>query len=246
MTLFSLNSQAKKAKMKIANEKLPLNLIKNFSETLKTLSYSRFLSVRKAKTFLIVRHPLTRLVSAFRDKIERSYKQKDVTKDWYYKVYGKTIVSKYRKRAIAKFGQDYFKANNNYGSLLILKEGYRNEKLPIFWEFVQYVLDTGGKTDVHWMPMYQHCSLCTVDYDYVFKSENLHDEERRWLENVIIDTSETNVESKDQNVAGINADIAKLYLNTLDLEDVKNLFELYKTDFLLFGYSFKFRNITFP
>lgn len=56
-------------------------------------------------------------MAAFRDKIERIHgKDKNKNKDFYYKVYGKKIVERYRKAALAKFGENFFSAENNYGS----------------------------------------------------------------------------------------------------------------------------------
>ncbi len=48
----------------------------------------------------------------------------DYTKNFYYKVYGRPIVSRYRKDATAKFGQEFFSKENNYGSPLPVR-GFR-------------------------------------------------------------------------------------------------------------------------
>ena len=53
---------------------------------------------------------LHRLISAYRDKIERSHEMKpnssevNIEKDWYYKKYGKEIIKRYRKKYLEKFG----------------------------------------------------------------------------------------------------------------------------------------------
>lgn len=52
-------------------------------------------------SFLIVRHPFDRLLSAYRDKLERYNKHFD-------ELYGKRIVEKYRPRGILRFGKEFY------------------------------------------------------------------------------------------------------------------------------------------
>ena len=51
-----------------------------------------------------------RLVSAYRDKLERCHSVRegkcDLRKDYYYKKYGKQIVSIFRTKYLDKFGQE--------------------------------------------------------------------------------------------------------------------------------------------
>ena len=41
-------------------------------------------------------------------------------------------------------------------------------------------------------------------------------------------------------------EIAALYFEQLDMEEVRNLYRIYEYDFLLFGYSFAFEGDAFP
>ena len=59
-------------------------------------------------SFIVVRHPFERLVSAYRDKLERTHAKNYLT-DWYFKQYGQKIVKKYRAKAISIFGSDFFR-----------------------------------------------------------------------------------------------------------------------------------------
>ncbi len=58
--------------------------------------------------------------------------------------YGKLIVSRYRRDAVKRFGKTFFAEINNYGTPLpVPKErGKRNSKMPTFWEFAQFVIDS--------------------------------------------------------------------------------------------------------
>ena len=91
------------------------------------------------RKFLFVREPLTRLVSAFEDKLVRS-----VGKN-YRRVYGTLIQKKYR-------------ANKT----LISEVGVGTT----FEEFVRYIIDTSKtdatKLDEHWAVVSQLCHPCLV------------------------------------------------------------------------------------
>jgi len=104
------------------------------------LTSSRLAPLLKMHRFtklLIVRHPFGRLVSAFRDKLERY-------NNYYYTNYGRKIVARFRKRAQAKFGSDFFSEKNNFGAL-VASPGRNSSSLPTWWEFVQYVLATAPR-----------------------------------------------------------------------------------------------------
>ena len=73
---------------------------------------------------------------------------------------------------------------NNYGAPLPVKDNKRtSQNLPIFWEFVQFVIDSKlPAMDEHWKPAIHYCSFCMINYDFVIKFENLNFESQAFLQ----------------------------------------------------------------
>ena len=70
------------------------------------------LSQPHPKTFVVVRHPFHRLVSAFRDKLEHLHRDGL----FYQNLHGKKIVAKFRDQALEKFGPKFYSEKNYFGS----------------------------------------------------------------------------------------------------------------------------------
>ena len=193
--------------------------------------------------------------SLFRDKLEQINK---VDREFYYRTYGKKIVLKFRKEAIKKFGKDFFSAANNYGALLPVKYKRDSDVYPMFWEFVQYVIKTPPNSmDEHWIPMDYYCSICSTDYDYVVKFEELSKESRLLHKALWPETKNSNssfpsalaLGGGEENSNGLEIesdDLTRKYFSLLSDEDVDKLYQIYRADFDLFGYEFRFGNKTYP
>ena len=127
-----------------------------------------------ALKILVVRHPFERLVSFFRDKLERvEDPELPIEEDSYYQKFGQRIVTTYRQRSYERFGMDYFNESNHYGAALPVAYNQRpSAELPTFWEFIQFILESENDLDPHWMPMLDLCSPCSFHYDYVIKFED--------------------------------------------------------------------------
>ena len=100
--------------------------------------------------FMFVRHPLERLISAYRSKFQTINKH-----EFYRREYGREAVARYRA---------------NKSSV--------PPNAPIndvtFEEFTGLVLNPPKlPLDVHWRPMTDLCHPCAVRYDFVGRHENL-------------------------------------------------------------------------
>ena len=206
---------------------------------------------KNTTAFLVVRHPFERLVSAFRDKLERSHPDNN----YYFEMYGATIVQQFRREAINLFGNDFFNSSNNFGALLPIPDNRRpNAKFPSFWEFVQYLLrpEIPMGMDEHWVPTYYHCSICEKSHlavlTHVLKFEHLETENSAFLNYGLNMGSFRDIRYTNGNrPEGISSsEITKLYFSTLSNADINGLYKLFKPDFMLFDYNFKYRNIEIP
>lgn len=201
--------------------------------------------------FLIVRHPFQRLVSAFRDKLERLH-SKTLEDDYYYNELGKHIVGMYRTQAINKYGQEYFSEDNNYGAILpVSGDLVRKPELPIFWEFVQAIIDNPlTEQNEHWAPMYQVCSTCTIQFNTVIKFENLEQEETMLLKMLHLDHLVSGKKRKRMNSKSstdlTDEEITRIYLSTLSEEELDRLYDIYHYDFVMFDYSYKQGRKSYP
>ena len=197
--------------------------------------------------FIVVRHPFDRLVSAFRDKLERNLED-----PYYYDNFGRHFVDKYRTQAIKELGIEYFDEGNNFGTpMKVLNNRRPNADLPSFWEFVQAIIDR-YRMDEHWVPIYQFCSICNPTamkgFRYILKFEQLETEEMMFLNHVKWSVH-------GQQLRKLNANhpddlpaekLTQLYFSILSKEQIFNLYQVYELDFLLFNYTFTIEDIHLP
>ncbi|CAL4172264.1 unnamed protein product, partial [Meganyctiphanes norvegica] len=170
-------------------------------------------------TFMISRHPLTRLVSVYRDKF--------VGTVVYYRKLSKDIIRRYPHLQI----QEIKKGQSSRRSRLI----------PSFPAFVQFILDEaakGHRLDEHWSPMHSFCTPCLVDFNAFAKMETLEEDGNY----IIFSTGiEDLIAPKKINLAHKNptSSVAQSYLCQLDQTQFTGLNQLYKLDFEIFQYDVK-------
>lgn len=106
--------------------------------------------------FTFVRHPLSRLVSAFRNKLHENIVE-------YHRKYGIPIIKRYRKN----YDQDT-----------------KGDDVK-FEEFVHYLIDLPTKRmNEHWRPYAELCQPCHVTYNFIGLYESLEDDANAVLEHV--------------------------------------------------------------
>lgn len=167
-------------------------------------------------SFLIVRHPLERLLSAYRDKM-----QSPLPNTMHQKL-GNQIILKYRD------------ANKLMGN-----RQHVNPRWPTFPEFIRYLTDTfnsGQRYDMHWAPIAEFCTPCQIDFKVIAKFETLQNDQNyiiysAGLQNVI------KPEWKNSAKGRTTSELTSGYYSQLTKRQIRKLHEIYKYDFELFEYS---------
>ncbi|XP_028169916.1 carbohydrate sulfotransferase 11 isoform X2 [Ostrinia nubilalis] len=164
-------------------------------------------------TFLIVRHPLERLASAYNDKIMHAWPKS------FHEKMGQKIIRVFRK------------PSNGHPT--------PTERYPVFEEFVAYVLDewkSKRTLDMHWTPYTDFCTPCQFNFDVILKFETL-DEDQRFLIQLARLQKVVRPEWRNSGKGpGTLNNISHLY-SRITKTQLEDLYKMYKLDFKLFNYT---------
>ena len=178
---------------------------------------------------LTVRHPFSRLISFYRDKLASN-----VDKASIWKEVRSTIIEKHRDRT-QKLHPKY-------------------EHYPTFIETVHYILNTPKEpmkySEPHYRPISHWCYVCHHRYDYVIKMETF----QRDIDYVLHQFDVKNkikIIPKENKISNLRKDtlcrkssvnkedcLYKFYFSQLPPSYVEQLAEAYRQDFMIFGYNF--------
>ena len=99
-------------------------------------------------TFLFVRDPLERVLSAYKDKFIKDNK-------YFHQAYGRGIIRQFRPDAT--------------------KQALETGSGVTFPEFTRHVVEVQSRNE-HWQSFDKLCHPCAVNYDFIGSFENLHEE----------------------------------------------------------------------
>ena len=129
--------------------------------TAKGMPFDKIHVILKASTkFMFVREPFERLLSGYVDKLFAPNAA-------YWSFLGTYIVSKFRNDTSDKCGHDV-----------------------TFEEFVKYFVfsqSTYDKRDAHFVPNFEHCRPCELDYEYIGKLETFEEDTHYLLKKLQLD-----------------------------------------------------------
>ncbi|XP_058795957.1 carbohydrate sulfotransferase 11 isoform X2 [Phymastichus coffea] len=195
-----------------ASKAVPVSLARQKYPRPTAEELARFLN--DSVSFLVVRHPFERLLSAYRDKLEHSLPHT------FHSKLGSHIVAHYRAKSPKNAG----------------KHGPR---YPLFEEFVRWLLcewKAGQELDMHWTPITNFCTPCQVRFDVIAKFETLHDDQNYLIKHARVGHI-IKPEWKNPTRGVQTKDVVKQYFSQLSKTQIKELYEMFRYDFVLFGYS---------
>lgn len=167
--------------------------------------------LNRTKTFLIVRHPFERLVSAYRDKLEHIE-----GRDYYYKRFGRHITHKYHK----------FRKPNE------------TKLEPTFTEFLRFIVEE-KYFDEHWAPFVDTCEPCLIKYNYILKFDTFERDQKFLIQELgLSEYLYHQNDLKNINPRGVTtAALVKEYMQDVPRSLLDGINKVYETDFKLFAYT---------
>ncbi|XP_071516116.1 carbohydrate sulfotransferase 11-like [Panulirus ornatus] len=171
--------------------------------------------------FLVVRDPLERLLSAYRDRIlDRTI----VT--WHARYFAPLILKYTRGRSFSH--EDMFFIN---GTIKIM---------PTFTEFVRFLVDQPAlEYDSHWKPISLHCEVCYVNYTSIVHMETfLTDLKYVFAMSGLDEAADLSVLTRNSHKGhGNTKELLISYYSALGPKLLQLIVNVYKDDFYLFDYD---------
>lgn len=168
--------------------------------------------------FMFVRHPFVRLLSAFRDKLEKAYDKQ------YRLKFGKEIIRKFRSNPSQR--------SLDTGDDVTFVE---------FVNFLFYIMKHGKQLNPHWNTYFNLCHPCVMHYDFIGKFETMTQEFMHVIPHLTESpyTSQFLAKQYGPNT-NTTIGIVKKYYHQLNTDNLFKLRKMYDIDFIMFGYDHSF------
>ena len=163
-------------------------------------------------TFLFVRHPFSRLLSAYRSKVNPG-----------------TSDLRFRENVRPKIVR------------ITRPKSYQDVEYIRFDEFIKYIIyewKNGRELNEHWRPMSELSFPCQIQYDFIGKYEQLNEDSQSVLREAYGLKNPAPIMAGNPNRSSSSdmTSTMKQFKN-VQREDKESLKEIYKYDFMLFGYD---------
>ncbi|KAG9348060.1 hypothetical protein JZ751_004085 [Albula glossodonta] len=163
---------------------------------------------------VVVRDPMERLVSAFRDKFEQP-------NPYYHPVFGRAIIRKYRENAT--------------------KEALQSGSGVTFGEFVHYLLDAERPVgmDIHWESVSKLCFPCFITYDFIGKFETLEQDANYFLGLIGApgDLKFPSFKDRHSTEERTTPSVVDHYILQLSPTERQRIYDFFYLDYFMFNYT---------
>ena len=180
----------------------------------------------KLFTFVFIRHPFERLVSAFHDK----------------------FITLQQLNIMEPFVKYYMKSYGITDKLILKKPWVKRHINVTFENFVKFVLHENSLKEKisppswHWWPFSDVCKLNDINYNFIGKIESLEQDVECLLQHFPGYTKFQNIRDKMKSKVNAqghhNANMTMEYFSQLSKHDIRNLYKMYETDFVMGGYEY--------
>ena len=165
--------------------------------------------------FMIVRDPIERLVSAYRNKLEDKSNPGMLLKE---------LSKKMRKLFDAR------------------RQGYNKTKTAAYYitfpEFIHHIIETPlHELNQHWMPFNDLCRPCDIQYDFIGSLDNLKRDTTYVMKKVKLDETKYYVKKTIGSVKQTTRKSTANFLKDVPKDHFDRLVKMLQLDFELFGYS---------
>ncbi|XP_042886369.1 carbohydrate sulfotransferase 11-like [Penaeus japonicus] len=166
--------------------------------------------------FVVAREPFSRLLSAYRDRIDAAYET----------------------GAANRFVPLILTLTRGVGYKQTYDNGTRI--LPSFEEFVKYITSVAPEShDPHWRPVTMQCGACYVNYTVIAHAETLNEDLGYILRETGIekDADYTILIYNSHKGRGNTDDLLERYYRTISPQLMQKVLAIYRKDFKMFGYD---------
>ncbi len=99
----------------------------------------------------------------------------------------------------------------------------------------------------HWSPSSFFCQPCLLNFTQILRFEDLAGEEGAFKRLLGVEEVLPEAWRNSNAPGGMGAEqLTQMYFQQLTGEEVERLYRIYRDDFLMFGYEFKFGDLNFP
>ncbi|XP_071488555.1 carbohydrate sulfotransferase 11-like [Diadema antillarum] len=179
--------------------------------------------LRNYTTFLFVREPFARILSAYRDKFQFASGKNLIIKKYFTPLISGSIKKK------------SFKQNQNTRS----NSSDINSDTVTFSDFVDYVGSFWNTLDLpaeeHWKEMFRLCAPCDIRYDFIGHFETLQEDSRVILNRLGV-LEDIRFPNSSNPTNSSSSSVLDQYYGQLSTEQLESLYRRLSTDIELFDY----------